>query len=621
MDDDDDVPPLEATRRKPDAKQEEGINGKRGEKSERTVDPTDGADGQEAVEERNEVAEAMMQRALAAREQKRKETDESRRKVDGFGGGLKKGFLSSKPQAGNRVWIATESLTSHCSRSLGTRCCMDFFVSVCVAISIAVPFCSKSGILALTCDRQSKPKTEKRTSNQKMLKKPKRPERSWKHLLLPYDEARCNQRAWIAGSLHRGRWFQRGLGYWQGLSRPKVFFPPCQRFVGIWNEQKQMLSVVLRTQNWCVVYGNYIILYRYIHIQFCVFRCPLLISIWVPRKDAKRMSLQMPEAACTAVHCSTGIQNHPDTERVANLFRSVAFCGRFSKLCREWRSWSRIRHIVQQSQDVQVCFFLEIRHKILAFRFSHCFQSLLMLWRARLMAFCQAVLVQHLQFRSEIASSSPSLTRKQSAGAMKIHESRESCGVAFGPFETVLLIASHIFARAVVRAVRFWPMLALRIEMCWTHLGSFASRGWRLSWWLLCNPAQSCWRHQDHVSPVSVPIKSWSGNSVNIRSLLMYADVCWYPCWSGRNCFENGELHRNADPLVPSLCLLLPCLILSHLVSSCIVFPMSSCVELCSVSLGSQDSGGPCSRARCSVHECIMNASWMLCGSLDNSKI
>ena len=178
MDDDDDVPPLEATRRKPDAKQEEGINGKRGEKSERTVDPTDGADGQEAVEERNEVAEAMMQRALAAREQKRKETEESRRKVDGFGGGLKKGFLSSKPQAGNRVWIATESLTSHCSRSLGTRCCMDFFVSVCVAISIAVPFCSKSGILALTCDRQSKPKTEKRTSNQKMLKKPKRPERS-----------------------------------------------------------------------------------------------------------------------------------------------------------------------------------------------------------------------------------------------------------------------------------------------------------------------------------------------------------------------------------------------------------------------------------------------------------
>ena len=152
MDDDDDVPPLEATRRKPDAKQEEGINGKRGEKSERTVDPTDGADGQEAVEERNEVAEAMMQRALAAREQKRKETDESRRKVDGFGGGLKKGFLSSKPQAGNRVWIVTESLTSHCSRSLGTRCCMDFFVSVCVAISIAVPFCSKSGILALTCD-------------------------------------------------------------------------------------------------------------------------------------------------------------------------------------------------------------------------------------------------------------------------------------------------------------------------------------------------------------------------------------------------------------------------------------------------------------------------------------
>lgn len=100
MDDDDDVPPLEATRHKPDTKQEEGIrNGKSREKSERTDDPTNGAGGQEAVEERNEVAEAMMQRALAAREQKRKETDESRRKVDGFGGGLKKGFLSSKPQA------------------------------------------------------------------------------------------------------------------------------------------------------------------------------------------------------------------------------------------------------------------------------------------------------------------------------------------------------------------------------------------------------------------------------------------------------------------------------------------------------------------------------------------
>ena len=457
--------------------------------------------------------------------------------------------------------------------------------------------------------RQSKPKTEKRTSNQKMLKKPKRPERSWKHLLLPYDEARCNQRARIAGSLHRGRWFQRGLGYWQGLSRPKVFFALARGL---------LISEMNRNKCWvwyCVhktdVLCTVII---YIYIQFCVFRCPLLISIWVPRKDAKQMSLQMPEAACTAVHCSTGIQNHPDTERVANLFRSVAFCGRFSKLCREWRSWSRIRHIVQQWQDVQVCFFLEIRYKILAFRFSHRFQSLLMLWRARLIAFCQAVLVQHLQFRSEIASSSPSLTRKQSAGAMKIHESRESCGVAFGPFEKVLLIASHIFARAVVRAVRFWPMLALRIEMCWTHLGSFASRGWRLSWWLLCNPAQSCWRHQDHVSPVSVPIKSWSGNSVNIRSLLMYTDVCWYPCWSGWNCFENGELHRNADPLVPSLCLLLPCLIL------CRFSHVFLCWTLLSLSR--------IPRFRRPMFACKMQCAWMhhecyvvpWC-SLDNSKI
>lgn len=53
----------------------------------------------DSIEEKNEVAEAMMQRALAAREQKKRDTEESRKKADGFGGGLKKGFLSSKPKA------------------------------------------------------------------------------------------------------------------------------------------------------------------------------------------------------------------------------------------------------------------------------------------------------------------------------------------------------------------------------------------------------------------------------------------------------------------------------------------------------------------------------------------
>ena len=76
---DDEVPPLEAARSKSGAAFKE-------EKSERI----------EATEEKNAVAEAMMQRALAAREQKKKDTEESRRKADGFGGGLKKGFLSAK---------------------------------------------------------------------------------------------------------------------------------------------------------------------------------------------------------------------------------------------------------------------------------------------------------------------------------------------------------------------------------------------------------------------------------------------------------------------------------------------------------------------------------------------
>lgn len=81
MDDDDDVPPLEATRSRIE------VEGDRNQRSE-VGD----------VEERNEVAEEMMQRALAARERKKQETEDARRKADGFGGGLKKGFLS-KAQA------------------------------------------------------------------------------------------------------------------------------------------------------------------------------------------------------------------------------------------------------------------------------------------------------------------------------------------------------------------------------------------------------------------------------------------------------------------------------------------------------------------------------------------
>eukprot|EP00438_Fugacium_kawagutii_P025048 Skav224654 [mRNA] locus=scaffold4300:135546:135839:- [translate_table: standard] len=92
--DDDDVPPLEATRRRCDAKEGEVTESRSREKT-RDVDEL------ETIDEKNEVAEAMMQRALAAREQKRKETEEARRKANGFGGGLKKGFLSSKSQAGN----------------------------------------------------------------------------------------------------------------------------------------------------------------------------------------------------------------------------------------------------------------------------------------------------------------------------------------------------------------------------------------------------------------------------------------------------------------------------------------------------------------------------------------
>ena len=65
-------------------------------RSRNTLEVANAQQQEQEPEERNEVADAMMQRALAAREQKKKETEEARRKADGFGGGLKKGFLSSK---------------------------------------------------------------------------------------------------------------------------------------------------------------------------------------------------------------------------------------------------------------------------------------------------------------------------------------------------------------------------------------------------------------------------------------------------------------------------------------------------------------------------------------------
>lgn len=101
------MPPLEATRSRCDAKQKEGEVITHGKSREKTHD----VDGEEleTIDEKNEVAEAMMQRALAAREQKRKETEDSRRKANGFGGGLKKGFLSSKSQAGS-AWKCSEEI-------------------------------------------------------------------------------------------------------------------------------------------------------------------------------------------------------------------------------------------------------------------------------------------------------------------------------------------------------------------------------------------------------------------------------------------------------------------------------------------------------------------------------
>lgn len=101
-DDDDDVPPLEATRSRCDTKVREREETARVAEKQVLERPKDEGERQtncDSIEEKNEVAEAMMQRALAAREQKKRDTEESRKKADGFGGGLKKGFLSSKPKA------------------------------------------------------------------------------------------------------------------------------------------------------------------------------------------------------------------------------------------------------------------------------------------------------------------------------------------------------------------------------------------------------------------------------------------------------------------------------------------------------------------------------------------
>eukprot|EP00930_Biecheleria_cincta_P057937 TRINITY_DN43799_c0_g1_i1.p1 TRINITY_DN43799_c0_g1~~TRINITY_DN43799_c0_g1_i1.p1 ORF type:complete len:439 (-),score=118.95 TRINITY_DN43799_c0_g1_i1:67-1383(-) len=90
-DDDDDVPILEAARGKSNAATEIPAEIHK-------TNLRSSAEGGtlEDIRETNDAAEAMMQKALAAREQKRKETEEARRKADlASSGGLKKGFFSS----------------------------------------------------------------------------------------------------------------------------------------------------------------------------------------------------------------------------------------------------------------------------------------------------------------------------------------------------------------------------------------------------------------------------------------------------------------------------------------------------------------------------------------------
>merc|ERR1712118_545315 len=88
-DDDDDMPPpLEASRSAP-SKPSSDLAADLQETAAASLGP----EGLPEGEQTNDAAAALMQKALAAREQKKKETEDARRKADlASGAGLKKGF-------------------------------------------------------------------------------------------------------------------------------------------------------------------------------------------------------------------------------------------------------------------------------------------------------------------------------------------------------------------------------------------------------------------------------------------------------------------------------------------------------------------------------------------------
>lgn len=102
-DDDDDLPPPLDASRSASCKPVSDLASDLQE----TVAANLGPSGLPETEETNEAANALMQKALAARQQKQKETEEARRKADlASGAGLKKGFLSgakSKKRASEKV--------------------------------------------------------------------------------------------------------------------------------------------------------------------------------------------------------------------------------------------------------------------------------------------------------------------------------------------------------------------------------------------------------------------------------------------------------------------------------------------------------------------------------------
>lgn len=93
-DDDDDMPPpLEAARSAPSKPCSDLAQGL--QEAAAASQASLGEEGFSETDQTNEVATALMEKALAAREQKRKETEEARRSADlASGAGLKKGFLS-----------------------------------------------------------------------------------------------------------------------------------------------------------------------------------------------------------------------------------------------------------------------------------------------------------------------------------------------------------------------------------------------------------------------------------------------------------------------------------------------------------------------------------------------